>query len=271
MADTNSIINRVRREIGDPGEPFQTETQGDGLTRRFELPVNMVGTTGFVAYKVDSYNTRTNLTNISDYSVDYFNGIITLTGTLGLDEQLYVEGTHYNLFSNDEITIYVGDALNKHVGERTISARAYNAGGFIQFVTLPVTLSTLPPVEEPLVALLACIDIFWTMATDAATDIDVVTAEGTSIPRSQRYRQIMAHLQMLNGRYQQLCEQLNVGFFRIEMNNLRRVSKTTGRYVPIYVDREFDDHSWPVRELPPIDVHNRDSSGIANPMYGRTY
>lgn len=271
MADVTSTIKRVRREIGDLGESFQTEAQGDGLTRRFELPVNMLGTSGLSVYEVDEYNNRTPYALNTDYVIDSDNGVITLTGTLGIDEQIFVEGTHYSLFSDGELEVYINDAVNKHVGDRTTSTRAMGPFGFVEYVELPITLATLPPVEEPLVAILACIDVFWTMATDAATDIDVVTAEGTSIPRSQRYRQIMGHLQMLQGRYQQLCEQLNVGFYRIEMSTLRRVSRTTGRYVPVYKDREYDDHSWSVRELPPIDVHNRDNSGIHNPSYGRTY
>jgi hypothetical protein len=47
---------------------------------------------------------------------------------------------------------------------------------------------------------------------------------------------------------------MNIGRYKIEMLTLRRVSKTTGRYVPIYIDREFDDWTiYPVRVFPPID------------------
>jgi hypothetical protein len=52
---------------------------------------------------------------------------------------------------------------------------------------------------------------------------------------------------------------LNVGLHRIEVSTLRRESRTTGRLVPLYVPREFDDYSWPERILPPID--SRHSEG----------
>jgi hypothetical protein len=271
VADVATVRARIRREIGDPGESFQSTSRGNGSTRRFELPYERVGTDGFRAYKLDESNSIQPYVSGTDYDMNYEEGVLTLHGVLGVDEQLFVEGRCFALFSDAELDVYVQDALKKHVGDREVATRSYNINGFIEFIHLPLDLINLPDVEEPLVALLASIDVLWTLATDASTDIDVVTAEGTSIPRSQRYRQLMQHIAMLTMRYKELCQQLNVGFFRIEMSNLRRVSRTTGRYVPIYQEREYDDHSIPVRLLPPIDAPNPDYSGIASPNYGRSY
>jgi hypothetical protein len=45
---------------------------------------------------------------------------------------------------------------------------------------------------------------------------------------------------------------LGLGLGALEIFRLRRVSLTTGRYVPVYTDREFDDPRWPKRQFPPI-------------------
>jgi len=37
--------------------------------------------------------------------------------------------------------------------------------------------------------------------------------------------------------------------------------------VPIYVDREYDDHSYPTRQLPPIDKRYEDNSGIPSQIF----
>ena len=43
---------------------------------------------------------------------------------------------------------------------------------------------------------------------------------------------------------------------------MRRVSQTTGRLVPLFKNREYDDHRWPSRKLPEIVSRNLDNSGI---------
>ena len=72
----------------------------------------------------------------------------------------------------------------------------------------------------------------------------------------------MGQIGALTERYQQLCGQLNVGIYRAETLQLRRTSYTTGRLVPDYAAREYDDHEWPRRQLPPIDRRNEDNSGM---------
>ena len=81
---------------------------------------------------------------------------------------------------------------------------------------------------------LAEINALWRMAIDASTDVDIQTAEGTNIERSQRYCQLMGMIDELTTHYMQWCGQLNVGMFRDETLEMRRVSQTTGRLVPLF-------------------------------------
>jgi hypothetical protein len=101
--------------------------------------------------------------------------------------------------------------------------------------------------------------------TDAATDIDITTAEGTHIPRAQRFGQLEQMISALTERYKSLCSLLGVGLYRIEVSNLRRVSRQTGRLVPLYVEREYDDNSLPERIVAPIDRRNADPDGPPSP------
>jgi hypothetical protein len=105
------------------------------------------------------------------------------------------------------------------------------------------------------------------MAIDSSTDVDISTAEGTNIERSQRYSQLMGMIDELTVHYMQFCGQLNVGLFRNETLSMRRVDQTTGRLRPIFRPREFDDHRFPVRLLPEIVTRNQDNSGYNSPIW----
>jgi hypothetical protein len=129
-------------------------------------------------------------------------------------------------------------------------------------------LSNLPDVEGTLVALRATIDALWALTIDASTDIDISSADGTTVPRSQRYHQLREMIDAMTARYNQLCAMLNVGLNAIEMSKIRRVSKTTNRLVPIFEDREYDDYDLPRRQLPPIDHRDEDESNIQSPIFG---
>jgi hypothetical protein len=148
---------------------------------------------------------------------------------------------------------------------RTIQTRYRDSFNFIRYTDDPITLATLPPVEEPLLAYLAVINVLWTLATDAASDASISTAEGTSVDRAGRYRQLMEHIDSIQSRYNALAAQLNVGLARIEQFTLRRVSRTTNRLVPIFKEREYDDGAHPQRLIPPIDEPDLDESGIPSP------
>ena len=63
----------------------------------------------------------------------------------------------------------------------------------------------------------------------------------------------MELIEELKARYKELSALLNIGMYKVEVYTLRRTSKRTNRYVPIYRPQEIDDRSAPVRvrlELP---------------------
>lgn len=264
MATMASLIARVRREIGDVGQKFRHSNRADGTMTVFDLPATNVSTVA-VTKVFDGIVT---LLASTDYTLDGQEGTVAFPDPPEDGAVLMFEGTSYGLFTDDELASYVHDAFIQHTHGAEQTLRYRDASGFIQYDNQPMTLDSLPEIEELLVAILATIEALWALSTDASTDIDIQTAEGTSVPRSQRYSQMLHQIDILTDKYTDLCQQLNVGLHRIEVGTLRRVSRTTGRLIPIFVEREYDDHRLPERELPTIDRRDIDESGVPSPVWG---
>lgn len=279
MADIASIIKRIRNEVGDFASPFLDVFLGGDELRSYDL--SQVNVSSVVATVTTSAPpSMTILIEDTDYVLDVSEGRIVLLNPvfspLHHGQTLTVKGVGDGMFTDEDLELYIDDAMNQHTYGRGCTNRYQDDDGFIRYYTEPYTLDTLPVVEDPLVAYLASLNILWTLATDAATDIDISTAEGTFVPRTQRYRQLMEHIGTattgLQGRYNQLAQQLNVGLSAVEMFTLRRVSRTTNRLVPIFKEREYDDTDLPVRLLPPIagDTY-ADTSGLPSPLLPGVY
>lgn len=260
MATEEALIARMRSELGDFTQPFRTTYRGDGTTDLYDLPATNV--TGVVVTLID--NGVATVVNPTQYTVDSRDGYLDFTSAPDEGVTIMVEGQSTGLFTDTELAMYLHDALLQHTHGATTRTRYRDADGFVRYAERPVTIDNLPEVEEVLVAILATVEALWALSTDAATDIDVNTAEGTFVGRSQRYAQIRSQIDVLTEKYTDLAQQLNVGLHRIEVSNLRRVSRQTGRLIPLYVDREFDDYSWPERIIPPIDSRNSERDSTVN-------
>lgn len=233
-----SLISRTKSELADFRSLFQevfTEAPENKVRLQTE---NIVPGTLTVYRKNASTGAKTVLVLDVDYTVDYTFGIITLAAALPSTDILVVEGHRDTLFTDAQVTYYVETALGFHNHNRYP----------------PLSYANIPPTEAFLIVLKAKIEAMWVLATSAAYDIDIVTVEGVRVPRSQRYSQLMAMIQALTAHYEEMAEAMNVGLNRVEQFTLRRVSKKTGRLVPVYLDREVDDTSTPIRVFPTIDT-----------------
>lgn len=265
---TQDIINRVRIELGDTGAPFSDTFLGTGMLSTYDL-------TDFNVWNVTvtwiKNQTPVVLVENTDYMLNTQEGRIYLLGTpapLPQGDTLVVTGQAGGMFSDQELTEFINDAVLQHTSGRTVKTRFKDSNGFVKFITNPMDLTNLPDIEGTLVALRATIDALWALATDASTDIDISSADGTTVPRSQRYQQLREQIDGMTARYNQLCAMLNIGLNRIEVSKIRRVSRTTNRLVPIFEDREYDDYNFPRRQLPPIDARDEDSSALQSPIFG---
>lgn len=188
-------------------------------------------------------------------------GVITLANSVIPinNSVITVMGQAYRYFTDTEISYYINTAFLEHAAHTTDTA-----GSRVTQIGL------LPPLEEYPVVLLAATMSLYTLANDSAFDIDIISPDGVSIPRSERYRQLMEMLQSRKDQYKELCGMLNIGLYRIEVQTLRRISRMTNRYIPVYRPQEIDDRSLPQRVYlnmpdygditPPSTAMNRDLS-----------
>lgn len=239
MADIPTLTLRARMEIGDLSSPFQGEYQGDNVTTTITTPRHPLDASTIV---VTEGSTVLNLN--TDYTIDAQDGLILLTNPTPLDEVLSVSGSAYRYFSDTDWQTFFLTALDQHLYNRADE------------MGQPILLATLPEVEEYPVVLLTITQAMFALLNDASFDIDISTPEGVHIPRGQRVEQLWHMIAGRQEQYNNICGALNVGLWRVETLDLRRVSLTTGRLVPLYQPQEFQDTRFPRQLFPEIPVDN---------------
>jgi hypothetical protein len=265
MATEASLISAVRLELGDNLEAFRDSFRGNGTQDDYSLPARNVSTLSVSIIGGD--DSITTLVEDTDYTVDRPKGIVTFSAPTEVDALYLIEGTANGIFTDAEIKHFLDAALAQHLKGRTVQTRYRDGYGFIKYDRKSMDLEDLPKEEEVLVYLLATIEALWALSTDAASDIDVTTSEGTHIPRGQRWRQLISQIDILTEKYHDLSLMMGVGLHAPEVMTMRRVSRSTGRYVPIFFDREYDEHGPPIRKLPPRSDRDVDEDGPASPFW----
>lgn len=252
MASFNDLIARTRLELSDQPRSFAFAIPGDGQTYTYDL--HETARLKEVTVNVIAGGTTTTLTESTDYVVNYDDGVVTLFSPVSHGFTITFTGARYRYFTDDTMASLVETAIYKHTVRRQgFVFPVYNETTGLRDDSLEI--AALEPVEPHLIAILGAIEALWVLLTDTSTDIDIFSPEGMSIPRSQRYRQLSQQIAMLEDKYKSQSAQLNVGMYRIEVIDLRRQSRTTGRLVPVYESQEFDDRrrAHQVRMYPPID------------------
>lgn len=240
MASLLDLVSKVRTELNDQPRQFTKTIVCDGVQQDFNLGVKPVDINTLLV-TLDS-QIQANPTN---YTVEANYGVVHLNSTPAANSVLSVVGNVFRYFSDAEIEYFVNTAVGQHLHNRS---DGYGRA---------MTLALLPEVELYPVTILSVIEALYALATDASFDIDIIAPDGVSIPRSERYRQLMGLIQQRQDQYKALCAALNIGLWRIEMGTLRRVSRTTNKLVPVYVAQEMDDARKPERVYLPTDVMGR--------------
>jgi len=235
MATLTGLIDRVRLELGDPGRSFVWQAPATAA-QRYELPYSPVLGSTMTVFVGN--------VELTDYvEVEEHTGVLTFDTVPTEGETISVHGTYYRFFTDLELGYITNAAVREHLYNRTDAfGRAMN-------------VTNLPIVEEYPAALLGTIQALYTLATDASFDIDITTPDGVHIPRSERYRQLMEAINLRKGQYDDLCKALNIGLTRIDVFTFRRISKSTNKYVPVYMPQEIDDRTPPQRIYLPIPTY----------------
>ncbi len=240
MATLADLVSKVRMELGDQPKQFTKTFTGDGSTVDFVLGVKPVDTSTLLV-TVNGV-ARANPTH---FTIEAQHGVIHFVTAPANNSVITVTGSVFRYFSDSEITYFVNTAVTQHTFNRTDSyGRA-------------MTIGMLPEVEVYPVTILSSIEGLYTLATDAAFDINIFAPDGVTIPRSERYHQLTNLIQQRMEQYKMLCAALNIGIHRIEVATLRRVSRTTNKLVPIFMPQEIDDSRRPERVYLPNDMTGR--------------
>ena len=248
MATISALADRLRSELGDLGKSFVYQFVADGTTNRFLIPYSPLDGAGLIV--LDAAADVSNSVTVEEET-----GYITFDTVPTAGHNIVISGTYFRYFTNEEICHYVDTAFGQHVANH---ADGYGRG---------YTLATLPGIEEYPVVVYASTLALYTLATDAAFDIDITAPDGVMIPRSERYRQLQQMIQTRKDQYRELCSQLGVGLYKIDVFSFRRISKSTNRYVPIYLPLEVDDRSMPQRAIIPIPSYGSAISPSDVPTY----
>ena len=233
--DQAELLFAVRRQISDVEKSFLQTLQATGGTNRYQLE--------YAPVRADSVQVHLDGVDITEkVAVEEHTGVLIFDDDVvpARNQNIAVAGMSTRYFTDDELGKICQKSLEMHTNKRSDS------------LGRPLTLLTVEPVEDIPIQLLCAIQAIYVLLTDAAYDIDINAPDGVNIPRSQRYRQLYELLQVLEGRYRDLSANLNVGLYAMEVFTFRRISKRTGRYVPIWRPQEIDDRSVPQRVILPI-------------------
>lgn len=236
MADITTLVSKVRLELGDTGKSFVVQFVADGTTNRFNIHYSPLDAT-------QVYVTLNGADVTSSTSVEESSGVIVFDEVPADGDEIQVSGLYYRYFTAAELTYLVESAIAQHSAKHTDS------------LGRTLIAATLPSIEEYPVVVYATSLALYTLATDSSFDIDILAPDGVNIPRSERYRQLMDMVNVRKAQYQELCVHLGIGMFSIDVFSLRRISKATGRLVPLYTPQEVDDRSYPQRVDTPLPTY----------------
>jgi hypothetical protein len=238
---TDKITQIARSYLRDFPRFFQIAF--DNISRTYEL--------GHPNIDKDSLYIAVYTSNVANelaasaFFLDSRNGIVRLTSTPAENSRLMVEGYYYEWVSPDDMSYYARHAIEEHV---------YN---------LSVSLENMSEIVINTIGLATVVKSLWALLGEYSRDIDVMTSESVHIPGSQRYRMVQSLLEYWQKEYEEHAKALNIGVNRIEVMTLSRVSRTTNRYVPIYVSRELGDYGptkrvFPERDKGTIDIADQE-------------
>jgi hypothetical protein len=228
MTSVSEIAQVSRKLSRDFGTFFEVNFPSLGTTLRLPHPLVEQASVDITSNEDGSA--------VTDFTVMSRQGLLKLDTPYLYPQGVFVTGTFYQWFLEEDLEFFAEVVAAEHIANRT-----------------RVTLEDITGPEVEVMGIGALVQALWSLLAEFATDIDVSSPEGISIPAHQRFQQTQALIQYWQSRYDEKAALLNVGLKKIEAFTLRRVSRLSNRLVPVYRPRELDDLCPPVRVRPPID------------------
>ena len=236
-AIVEKIVEIARTYLRDYPKFFQVSF--DAVGRTYELGNPNIEQSSLWVATYPTGGTPTEITSDTSastyYSLDDRNGIIRFNRSFSSTTKIMVEGYYYEWVLPKDLEYFAGHSIEQHT---------YN---------LDTPLEQLAPIVLDTIGMGTVVETLWGLLTEYSRDIDVTTSESVHIPASQRFRMVQSMLDYWTRNYQAQARALNIGVERIEIMNLRRVSRTTGYLVPVYRARELGDYGPIERQFPEIN------------------
>jgi len=251
-ASVNTITEIARGFLRDFPKFFQVSFNAVGRTYELGNPNIDADSLWVASYTSSAPVTITSNTSASSYySLDARNGILRFNQTPSANANILVEGYYYEWVLPSDLKFYANHAIEQHV---------YN---------LDLPLEKMSGIVIDTIGMSCVVEALWGLLTEYSRDIDVTTSESVHIPASQRFRMVQSLLEYWSKAYERQAKALNIGLERIEIMNLRRVSRSTNRYVPVYKSKELGEYG-PIERLFPeigdgvINIEEPEDEQISN-------
>lgn len=234
MAEVDTLISGARHMLRDFPIFFETDVGPLNVsTVRLPHPLVPLNLLQVVYFEADA--TEPTEVPVEDIQLDERNGLLKFLKTDYFGKRILIAGYHFTWFLDSDLGFHA---------TRTLADVSY--GQDID------SMEDFSPIEIDTINMGTVVSALWSLSTELALDIDVSTPEGMYIPARQRYAQVLQMYQSWSGQFTERMQSLNLGTGRLEQFFLRRVAYLTGRLVPVYKPREFDDPRRPKRLYPPI-------------------
>lgn len=234
-ASVNTITTIARNFLRDFPKFFQVSFNAVGRTYELGNPNIDSDSLWVASYTNNAPVTITSNTSASAYySLDARNGILRFNTTPSASASILVEGYYYEWVLPSDLEFYAIHAIERHV---------YN---------LDLPLQNMSAIVIDTIGMSCVVEALWGLLTEYSRDIDITTSESVHIPASQRFRMVQSLLDYWSKAYERQAKSLNIGLERIEIMNLRRVSRSTNRFVPIYKSKELGEYGPIERIFPEI-------------------
>lgn len=243
MATMEDIASGSRTYLRDFPQFFEID-HGPLNTLTIRLPHPLISASTIGVYIVDTTVTPAVSTATTAWQLDERNGLLKLTDATALGKRVLVTGYHFNWFLDSDLDFFA----SKVWGEMSY----YD----------DLRLIGLEPAQLEVIQLGTVVQALWSLLVELSLDIDVSTPEGMFIPARQRYTQVLQMMQGFEAQYTAKASLMNMGLGGLSQFRLRRVAYLTGRYVPVYKEREIDDHRPPERIYPPIPEGGPSDSSV---------
>ncbi len=233
-ATVSDVTSGARTFLRDFPMYFEVD-EGPLNTLTIRLPHPLISAETLSVYTLDPPGPNAVSTLTKAWQLDERNGLLKLTDTALLNKGVIVNGYHFSWFLDSDLAFHASQVLAEFTYSGAVTG-----------------LNAMAPAQVEVTMLGTVVRALWSLQMELMLDIDVNSPEGMMIPARQRYAQVMQMLGPLEAEFQSKADMIGLGLGALEVFRLRRVSYTTGRYVPVYRDREYDDPRWPDRLWPPI-------------------